>query len=86
MKRNTYSDKITKISKLVLIILFLGLTVYLLEFFVRKIDIDSTRSPVPTLEVSKIENISNKLKSRTDVETNGKPDIDNFNFGNIEPF
>jgi hypothetical protein len=75
-----------KLAKIVILALLAGFTLYLCEFLVREPGMDGKESNVPSLNVSRLEAISDKINQRQDVSTNAKPNISKFSFGDQEPF
>lgn len=84
--KNKQKDKLMQIVKILLTILFGVFVLYLLSFLVINDDIDKINSTIPTLDTTKLDSVVSKINERQDVQTDGKPDISKFNFGNSEPF
>jgi hypothetical protein len=66
-------------------ILFSGFVIVLFGFLFMKTKI-LKESNIPSLDKVSLEKIITLEESRPDVDTEGKPDITKFNYGNEEPF
>jgi hypothetical protein len=86
MPKNKQEDKIMKLIKISLLALFAGLFIYLCEFLIREPAVEEIESDIPSLNVSRLNAVSDKINQRQDAQTNGKPNINKFDFGNQEPF
>lgn len=69
-----------------LILIFFVVFIALISFTFRKVDLTMYPSSIPSYDKTKIDKISDILRERQDINTQGKPNVDKFNFGNPEPF
>ncbi len=66
-------------------ILLLAFLMYLYSFYLIKLDVNKNTN-IPSLNVSQINSLKEKISSRKDIDTQGKPNLSTFSFGNPEPF
>jgi hypothetical protein len=64
------------------ILIFINLTSWLLIPTEKLFD----NTNIQPLNISSLEFVVDKMNQRQDINTNGKPNTDKFNFGNQEPF
>lgn len=80
----TPTDNTLKMINVAFAVLLTGFGIFLLF----KMIVGDVQRPtgVPFLDLNKLQVEFNELDNRHDVQTNGKPDINKFSFGNEEPF
>lgn len=85
MKNLIKKDKYYSISIIALSTTLLIFVLYLFGYLLLNDRYPMTPS-IPVLEKDRLEKIVNWENSKQDVDTQGRPDIMKFNFGNNEPF
>ena len=85
MNKYQKNDKTLKATTLAISVLFLGFALYLLSVFVFKNN-KLYVSEIPSLNATAAERLDDLYGKRTNISTNGKPNITNIIIGNDEPF
>ncbi len=85
MKTFKQKDKYFETTIKVLVFV-LGIFISYLFSFVFAGQTTNVASNIETLDKATLNQITSGLTERQDVDTNGKPNLNNINFGNEEPF